>query len=158
MMGLDATVYCNCFETGALREPPPRPDLIYVAPDGSLGCRSENSDTLRDFDEWLLLRACEYENGILLRHRICNLTDVGLLRGELKREAEKFSFLLGRVIFIHAGGYISVDEVRRLQGELRHLAGFVCSDEANQGSVEWFRRRMQELAEAALHVGKPISF
>jgi hypothetical protein len=77
-MGLDATVYCNCFEMGMLREPPPCPDIVHVTPDGSLDCKSDDLDTLLSFDRWLLERACEHENGILLHHRIGNLALVGV--------------------------------------------------------------------------------
>jgi hypothetical protein len=159
-MGLDATVYCNCFETGALKEPPPCPDLVYVAADGSLECRSEDLDTLLGFDRWLHREACEHENGVLLHHRIGNLAQVGLLRSELRRKAEKFPILLGKVLYsgVHGGDYMPPDEVTRLRGELQHLAGFVPSNEANQEYVELFRRQVHELAEAALRVGKPISF
>ena len=159
-MGLDATVYCNCFETGALCEPPPYPDLIYVAPDGSLECRSKDLDTLLGFDQWLLHRACKHENGVLLHHRIGNLAQVALLRSELNREAGKFPTVLGKIIYngMHAGDYLGLDGVRQLQSELQHLESFVCSDEANQKYVEWFRQRLRELAGTALSVGKPISF
>lgn len=37
-MGLDATVYCDCFETGRLKELPPNPS-VFVSDDGSLDCR-----------------------------------------------------------------------------------------------------------------------
>jgi hypothetical protein len=159
-MGLDATVYCDCYEAGRLREPPPNPDLISVAPDGSLDCRSDDLDTLLEFDRWLLKRACEHENGVLLHHRIGNLAQVGLLRGELSREAGKFPIVLEKVIYsgTHAGDYLSLDDVRQLESELRDMDRFVCSDKANQKYIKWFGRQMRELAKAALSVSKPISF
>jgi hypothetical protein len=159
-MGLDATVYCDCYETGRLRESPPNPHLISVAPDGSLDCRSDDLDTLLEFDRWLLERACEHENGVLLHHRIGNLAQVALLRSELNREAGKFPVVLGKVIYsgTHGGDYLTLNDVRLLEGELKQMDGFVCSDKANQEYVEWFRQQMKELAEAALTVGKPISF
>ena len=159
-MGLDATVYCNCFEAGTLREAPPRPDLIYVAPDGSLECRSEDLDTLLGFDQWLLHRACAHENGVLRQHRIGNVAQVSLLRSELNREAGKFATLLGKVIYngMHAGDHLDLDDVRQLQSELQHLDRFICEDEANRKYVECFRQQMRELVGTALSVGKPISF
>ena len=133
-MGLDAAVYCNCFESGKLKEPPPCPTLISIAPDGSLDCRSEELDTLLEFDQWLLNRACEHGNGILLHHRIGNMAQVALLRNELNREAEKFPVLLGKVLYngTHGGDYLSLDDVKELQGELNHLDKFACSSKKNQ--------------------------
>src|ERR1700755_1448803 len=107
-MGLDAPVYCDCYESGRLREPPPNPDLISVVPDGSLDCRSDDLDTLLEFDRWLLERDCEHENGVLLHHRIGNLAQVTLLRGELNREAGKVPIVLEKVVYsdTHAGDYL----------------------------------------------------
>jgi hypothetical protein len=48
--------------------------------------------------------------------------------------------------------------VKKLEGELRYLEEFVCSDAPNQAYIDWFRQQIQELAEAALGIGKPISF
>jgi len=76
-------VYCSCFETGTLNEPPPYPDLISVGPDGSLEFKSQDLDVLLELDQWLLNRACAHKNGTLLHHRIGNMAQVGLLRGEL---------------------------------------------------------------------------
>jgi hypothetical protein len=159
-MGLDVTVYCNCFESGRLREQSPCQTLISVAPDGSLDCRSEDLATLLEFDQWLLNRACEHENGVLLHHRIGNMAQVALLRNELNRETEKFPILLGKVLYngTHAGDHLSLASVKKLQGELSYLAKFVCASENNQEYVAWFRQQMQELTQAALNIGKPISF
>jgi hypothetical protein len=158
-MGLDATVYCNCFETGRLKEVAPCPK-VSVSPDGSLSCHSEDLDTLLGFDQWLLLRACEHANGVFLRHSIGNLAQVGLLRSELERQGPLFPIVLGKVLYsgTHTGDYLALEDARNMQGELERLANFVCSSGENQQHVEWFRRQMTELAKAALHVAKPISF
>jgi hypothetical protein len=158
-MGLDATVYCNCFERGRLKEPPPCPK-VSIAPDGSLDCLSEDLDTVLAFDQWLLYRACEHPNGILLSQSIGNLAQVGFLRNELGKEGEMFSVLLAKVLYsgAHTGDYLSLENVRAARSELERLDKFVCSDEGHQADVDSFRRQMIELAEAALRVAKPISF
>ncbi len=159
-MGLDATVYCNCFESGRLKEPPPNSSLVYVAPDGSLDYKSEDLDVLLVFDTWLRESACEHEDGISQHHYIGNIALVGLLREELKRESEKLPILLEKVLYSgsHAGDYLSLEDVSGLQAELNVLAEFAASDEKMQAYVEEFRIQMQELIEAALSAGKRISF
>ena len=159
-MGLDATVYCDCYETNRLKEPPPHPDLISVAPNGRLDCNSADLESLLAFDQWLLNHACEHENGVLLHHWIGNIDLVGLLREELEHEALRFHILLERVLFsgTHTGDYLSLEQVSGLQGELSEMNQFVCSDEKNRHYLERFRLQMAELSEAALSVGKPISF
>jgi hypothetical protein len=159
-MGLDAAVYCNCFETGRLKEPPPCPTLVSVARNGCLECRSDDLETLLAFDQWVMNRACEHENGILLGRYIGNMARVALLRDELEREAEKFPVSLEKVLYsgTHTGDYLPLDDVRDLQVELNRLDGFICSSGKKQEYIKEFRRQMRELMEAALDVNKPISF
>jgi hypothetical protein len=158
-MGLDARVYCNCFETGALREPPPC-DSVFVSADGGLDCRNEDLETLKAFDQWVWNRACIHPSGILLHHRIGNIAQVALVRGELQRETPSFPILLTRVIYngIHGGDYLTVEDIGAMEVELERLRSFVCAKRSNQVYVDWFWRQMSELAEAAKSVGKPISF
>jgi hypothetical protein len=158
-MGLDATVYCNCFETAALKEQPPCPS-VFVSDDGSLDCRSEDLNSLLAFDHWLGHRACEHPSGILLHHRIGNLAQVGLLRAELEREATAFPILLTKVLYtgMHAGDYLTIDDITSMKVELERLACFVCSDHHKQEFVDWFCRQMNDLLKASMSVGKPISF
>ncbi len=158
-MGLDATVYCNCFETGRLKESAPCPQ-VSISADGSLDCGSEDLEKLLAFDQWLLHRACEHPNGVLLHHHIGNLAQVGLLRSELGREVEAFSILLSKVLYsgTHTGDYLLPEDLSNVQAELDRLDKFVSSSERNQEDVDSFRLQMLELVGAALRVGKPISF
>lgn len=157
-MGLDATVYCNCFETGRLKEAPPC-QPVFVTDDGSLYCRNEELDMLLAFDHWRL-NACEHLNGILLHHRIGNLGQVSYLRSELNREPEAFPVLLRKVVYngSHAGDYLSAEDLADLAIELERLSRLVCSTPTNQEYVDQFHQQMTELVEVALRVGKPISF
>lgn len=159
-MGLDATVYCNCYEINSLKELPPYAELVFVTRDGSLDCKSEDLDKLFEFDQWSFHRACEHENGVLLHYRIGNIALVSLLHNELSREAEKFPILLQKVLYsgTHAGDYLSLDIVGNLKKELDYLAGLVCSDERSQKFVVEFRQQLIELVETSLKVKKPISF
>ncbi len=159
-MGLDAAVYCNCFETGRLKESPPYPDLVFVTRDGSLDCKSENLELLLEFDQWLFHRACEHEDGVLLHHRIGNIALVSLLWNELSRETEKFPIIMQKILYsgTHAGDYLSLDVVENLETELDYLGKLVCSTERSQKFVDEFRQQLIELVKTALEVGKPISF
>ena len=158
-MGLDATVYCDCFETGRLKEPPPCAS-VFVSDDGSLGCGSEDLDALLAFDQWRCHRACDHPAGVLLHHRLGNLTEVGLIRSELQRDGSVFPNLLSKVLYsgTHAGDYLALEDISNIEVELERLSKFVCAVQRNQELIDWFCRQMIELAEAAKRVGKPISF
>jgi hypothetical protein len=159
-MGLDATVYCNCFETGKLREPAPLPDLVYVTPNGFLECQSDDLTLLLSFDQWLCDRACIHKDGILLTHRIGNIDLVGKIRMELSIHAEKFPILLSKVVYsgTHAGDFLPNDKVVGLEMELRVLGKALPISGDVKEYIKFFRSQMSELVKAAQSVSKPIAF
>lgn len=111
------------------------------------------------FDEWRY-SACEHPNGVLLHHRLGNISLIGLLRSELQREASRFPILLGRVVYsgTHGGDYIPFEMVPKLQAELDGLNTFKCSEKESEVYIFEFRRQMLELVAASLSVQKPIVF
>jgi hypothetical protein len=157
-MGLDARVYCNCFETGKIKESPPESVLVFVTDDGSLECKSEDLDILLAFDQWLRFRACAHQDGILVHHRIGNIALVELLHKELKVEVESYPILLERVLYsgAHTGDYLAFADVENLRAEINNLSAL--QHTANQSLITTFQRQMQELVAAALSTGNPISF
>src|SRR5437879_5473681 len=127
-MSLDAFVFCDCYERGRLRTPPPVGVSIKVESDGSLGREGDNS-TLEDdlaWDQWREQLACEHPGGALLHYRLGNISLIGSLRPELQREPSRFPILLGKVLFSgsHAGDYLPLDLVPVVQKELEGLADF----------------------------------
>ena len=158
-MGLDATVYCNCFETGKLREPPTGFE-VFVTADGSLACQNQDLESKLAFDQWLHHRACVHTSGVLLHHRIGNLALVASIRGELERKEELFPLLLKKVLYsgTHCGDFISAEDFPVLRAELERLETFISSDKETAEYVAGFRTQMIELLEAAEAVSKPIKF
>jgi hypothetical protein len=146
-MGLDATVYCDCFEKGHLKEFPLCSNAS-VSADGSLECASEDLDVLLAFDQWLRDDACSHPEGILLHHRIGNLTDVGWLREELAREGDRFPVLLRKVLYsgTHTGDHLSSEDIVAMQGELEQFTNFVCLSSKRQPLVDNFRVQMIALS------------
>ncbi len=159
-MGLDATVYCDCFETGRLREPPPLANSVYVAPDGSLGCKSNILEDSLAFDQWLKWRACEHEDGVLLHHYLGNIALIGALRAEIKQRPSSFKVLLEKVIYngVHAGDHLSQENILLLREELNDLDTFQCNDPEMALFVRHLHSQLNELIAAALSVKKPIAF
>src|ERR671936_3121543 len=97
-MGLDAFVFCDCYEKGRLKRKPPDPKLVYVLPNGDLGCRSEDSKVLERFDDWRE-NACRHETGMITGDWLGNIELIGSIRDELCRKPRKFPTLLNRVIY-----------------------------------------------------------
>lgn len=59
-MGLDAVVYCDCYEKGRTRRPLPQPELVYVDQNGQVSLESDavGADQNAFFD-WLK-DACDH--------------------------------------------------------------------------------------------------
>ena len=60
-MGLDASVYRDCYETGRLKSQPLPQWKVYVEPNGSRSNGAEDLDLQVAFDGWSNREACEHE-------------------------------------------------------------------------------------------------
>jgi len=159
-MGLDAVVYCDCYEAGRLREPPPPCCSITVGEDGGLLCEDGDLDVQLAFDQWQEHRACVHPGGVLVHHYLGSIGSVALLREELAPTPLKFPMILSRVIYngSHGGDFISYPELFLLDPDVKKLAGVSGPSPTMEQSVRCFESQMKELLECALRVKKPIAF
>ncbi|HEY3965846.1 MAG TPA: hypothetical protein VGM05_14905 [Planctomycetaceae bacterium] len=160
VMGLDAVVYCDCLETGRLRELPPPGCEPIVSRDGSLNCRSNELNDQLAFDQWLQSRACEHENGVLLHHFLGNIATVAALRTELQRLPAQFPIMLTKVIYngVHAGDCLDASQIAGLKSEILALSDFHGSTPDTDQLLRHFESQMVALVECAQRISKPISF
>jgi hypothetical protein len=159
-MGLDARVYCNCYEAGKLRTAPPKPELVYVEGCGALACRDEGDDEIYfEFERWRA-QSCEHPGGVLVHHRIGNMALVGLLRQELKMYETVFPLILGKVLYsgTHGGDWIEVGTIARMRNEVAELSQVHCHNRDNELYLRDFERQMSELIECSSSANKPIAF
>jgi hypothetical protein len=158
-MGLDAVVYCDCFESGRLRVQPDPNWKVYVDSDGKRTSDAKLQEAMA-FDRWDDVNACEHESGIFLHCRIGNITKIAFLREELSRAADAFPIILSMVIYngSHGGDHLTVDEVAELQNELEMLE----IRHAENGLIEDYLRHFEEqlrvLINTSLKLNKPIAF
>ncbi|HET6576564.1 MAG TPA: hypothetical protein VFG68_23400 [Fimbriiglobus sp.] len=159
-MALDAVVYCDCFERGRLRSPPPPGCSLSVDESGFLLCGCDDLDTQIAFDHWQFDSACSHENGLLIQHRIGNIALVAALREALQETPARFPILLSRVLYngTHCCDFIRAVEVLQLQLEVAALSGVHCRDPQMEQFMREFETQMGELVAASLAVGKPIVF
>lgn len=161
-MGLDACVYCDCYEKGRLLTPPPEGMSLKIGPDGGLE-RQIPGDSLEldlAFDEWRNFHACGHQGGVFIHHRLGNMGLVALLLSELQKERYRYPILCERVVYsgAHSGDFLAMEIIPALQRELDLLAGFKCGTRKSDEFMADFRTQMGELAAAALFLGKPIAF
>ncbi len=159
-MGLDAFVFCDCFEKVRLREQPPCPELVYIRENGRLDCKSDDPKVLEEFDLWIQDRACEHEEGILTGYYIGNAGLVSQLWDELAYGPSKFPILLNKVLYsgTHCGDFLEKDDILGLKAELKRLSKFQCTDSELQENMQTFQQQMSNLVDCAILIGKPIAF
>jgi hypothetical protein len=159
-MGLDARVYCECFERGMLRAQPQPEWQVYVDDDGSRATQSKGLEQQMAFDRWNWKDACEHEDGVLLGRRLGNIALIGFFRDILTKQPKNFPIMLGKVIYngCHCGDFIGVDEVRALEAELTLLSRVHGANSDDEQFLRDFEKSMRELAECSVSVGKPLVF
>ena len=162
-MSVDAWVWCDCFERGCLRNPPPSPERVYLDDREGGSIETEDGGDLQlsfEFDEWRQKHACEHPDTRLVAHHLGNVATIKAIHEELSAQAEAFPILLGRVVRdgVHCGHHIPIDELPRLADEVGRLKAFNAADPENSEVLKYFEVQMRELVEAALKVNKPICF
>ena len=159
-MGLDATIYCDCYERRELNTQP-RPEWkVYVSEDGCRETTATDLETQLAFDRWNLEQACEHDNGCLLHHYIGNISRVGMLRKIIGEQAEKFPLILGKVIHngVHCGDSLSLEEVKAIKPEVEELSQIHLNSSQDECRLRNFEAQMRELVECALLVRRPLTF
>jgi len=158
-MGLDAFVFCDCYEKARLKHKPLNPDLVHVLPNGDLGCRSEDSKVLERFDNWRE-NACKHEAGMVAGDYLGNGSLIDSIRDELSRKPRRFPTLLNRVIYsgTHCGDHLTVKMVAKLQVELDRLKAHRFGNKGLDREIQILRRQLQKLVRASLKIRKPIAF
>lgn len=159
-MGLNAFVFCDCYETGRLLNPPPPGCLLKVDNNGSLECTSDDLEVLLAFDQWRQARACEHEDGVLFGHYLGNAGHIAALREKLSQTPIKYPMILHKILYsgIHGGDYISYPELFLLRPDVEALVVAHCDEPIMEAHIREFESQMVELLEAALRVRKPIAF
>ena len=158
-MGLEAAVYCDCFERGDL-EVQPRPEWeVYVAENGSRETTATDLDLQTAFDSWDC-QACCHDGGVLLDHYIGNIGLVGRFRELIGEHPNDFPLILEKVIYSgsHCGDYLVVGEVEALQAEVERIAHVHSQDAEAEQWLRGFEAQMLELVGCALRVKRPIAF
>jgi hypothetical protein len=158
-MGLDASVYCDCFERRRLRTQP-RPEWgVDVDEEGGRSATSRDLDQQIAFDAWNH-SACEHEDGVLLHHRIGNIALIGLFRQLLNPHVDRLPVIVRKIIYSgsHAGDSLSLETVAQLGAEVEALAQVHDKDRKNEQFLRDFEQQLRELVEYSGKVGKPIVF
>ena len=158
-MGLDAVVYCDCFETHRLRVQPPGAWNVSIDDDGSRYPANDEAHEDLAFDKWNNT-ACDHPDGIAVGCYLGNSAGVGLIHRLLARHPDRFARLLDQVVYSgsHCGDHVEVDDLQAMADELTRLDAVRTDDEETQACVRQFQRDFQHLVNVAQTLRKPIAF
>jgi hypothetical protein len=158
-MGLDAFVFCDCYERGRIKRFPPELGPLYIEPNGAVEPRSDDPEVLERFDAWRE-QACRHEDGMIAGDYLGNAGQVAQLHDALWRERKLFPVLLGKVIYsgTHCGDHLSLGGVAKLATELDRLKSIRTGDKDLDKDVHILRRKLEKLVRVALKIKKPIAF
>lgn len=179
-MGLDASVYCDCAQTGRLVKPHPFLELSAVAADGSPDINSQDEKKKQIFYDWYDSQPCAHENFQLVSCHLGNIGLIGTLRSAVDEIAEKhrtvFPILRGKVIYSgsHAGDYLGLEQVEALSAEIARLRSLSWNCLRTRATLKErlgqtfdnqralyltdFLAQMDELIAVSRRVSKPIVF
>jgi hypothetical protein len=160
-VGLNASVYCNCYKLSKVRTPPPQPDLTYTEETGQVWLKwdAPGADKCA-FYAWLE-SACEHGPlGQLVRHRLGNIAGVARLRGLLGWTSEQFPVLLSKVLYdgTHCGDFLSRADIENVATEMELVHTMHCANSDEEGLLRTFETQMMELIQGARTTGNPIVF
>lgn len=158
-MGLDATVYCNCFELGNLRSAPLPEWSVYIDGTGVRYTRATDFDLVLAFDRWSE-DACDHPEGIFSSHRLGHIGLIAFLREALSQLAHEFPIILSKVIYSgsHCGDFLMRMEVPALLVELEALSQLHADDPSDEPLLRRFEAQLKELVQASIAIEKPTSF
>jgi hypothetical protein len=158
-MGLDATVYCRCFEQGRLGNPPLPEWGVGVSEEGFRTPSTDDLELEAAFDAWNQ-HACEHEDGVAMHHWLGNIARIDHLRETLEAHASRLPVVTGKVISngIHSGDWLSPADVDHLAQEVAVLAGLEFSDRRTEDVVRDFEVKLRELIACARRFSRPIVF
>jgi len=157
-MGLNACVYCDCFQQGRLRVP--APVRVTAASDGSVGPAVGSSvDEQKQFDDWRR-SACEHPGGVYLSRRLGNVDLIGGIRATLARTPDLYPVLLTRVVYSgsHSGDALSREFFDQLSTELDDLVRAQTRDARESDWLLSFAAEIRRVLTAGRRMKQPIVF
>jgi len=158
-MGLDATVYCNCYKTGKIKTPPPHQELVEFENDGEISIITDDDNKYFEFEDWKK-NACEHTDMKLIHYRLGNISAIGHVKSLIENISVKkeysFPVLMGKVIYSgsHAGDHLDLPDVAILITELNIAKEETTGDPLTQETIN----NLLDLCEKALSVENPIVF
>jgi hypothetical protein len=158
-MELCAFVFCDCYEKGRLKRPPPSPDIVTVLPNGDLGYRDATPDQHAAFVAWRT-HACRHPEGRVTGGKLGHALPIEKVRDSLLPHGRAFPVFVGKVLNCQPhtrSSHLTLKQVHKLKAELDRLKTFQCNDRKIARELPYLRGQLKQLVKAALKFLKPIA-
>lgn len=160
-MSLTATVYCDCVEHNRLRIPHPLPELLFIDESGYPNLRSADFEQVVLHDQWEAQNPCLHTRFRLVEYWLGNVAAIGLIRHRIEELSEStatpYRILRSKVVYSgsHSGDFLTTNEVVQLRDELCSLQEVISLKDAQLNES---LRKLQDLVNKSMSIGKPIAF
>lgn len=156
---LCAFVFCDCYEKGRLRRPPPNPEIVTVLPNGDLGYHDATPAQHQAFVAWRA-HACRHPEGRVTGGKLGHALPIDVVRDAFSPHRRAFPIFVGKVLNCRPhtrNSHLTLKQVHKLKAELDRLKTFQCNDRKIAREMRYLRGQMKQLASAALKFRKPIA-
>jgi hypothetical protein len=161
---LQVFVFCDCYEQGRLKCPPPNPKLVKPLANGDLTIRAKATpEQHADFVAWRT-NACRHPEGVVFGGNLAFRLPLKQLHQALSPHRRAFPLLVGRILECKpctGTSHLTLKQVGRLQAELARLKSFRFpegkSSRVLDRNLRCLHRRVGELVRAAQKIAKPIA-
>lgn len=157
---LEAYVFCDCYEKGCLRRPPPNPELVKMLHCGDITCRARATPKEHAaFVEWRT-HACRHVEGVVTGGRLGHRLPPKKVHEALSSHRRLFPIFFHKILGSKpsvSATHIPFWQVQKLQKELARLKSFHCADRKIDLELHCLRGHVKQLVRAALKFRKPIA-
>jgi len=160
-MGVDGYVACDCIEKGIARVPAAIAGLVKIDADtGSNYLDSMDKRFRQVYSQWRASKPCPHDGFMLMVQRLGSAAGIAsfrkILADGLHDPTMEVRILWSKVLYsgVHSGDSLPVKSVARLQADLKVAQQLAKDDPV----FHRFLKKLGDLVDASLRVGKPLSF
>ena len=158
-MKLQAYVFCNCFEQGRVKRPPPNPEIVGVLTNGDNRCFRPTPAQYQAYESWRL-NACRHKYGTVTGGELGHRLPVEVMHKAMLPHRRKFPLFVRKVLGCKPHtrfSHLTIKQVEQLQTELVRMKKFHLSDRKRDNELHHYRGQMRQLARAAIKFQQPIA-
>ena len=158
-MKLQAYVFCNCFEQGRVKRPPPNPEIVGVLTNGDNRCFRPTPAQYQAYESWRL-NACRHKYGTVTGGELGHRLPREVLHRAMLPHRRIFPIFVRKVLGCKPHtrfSHLTLKQVAKLQVELTRFKNFHLADRKFDKELQYYRGQMKQLVRAALKFQQPIA-